>query len=234
MSRRNDASQDRPEEPRRRGALATFARGVLWFVACFSLGVGATLFFLHKRDPQSLRSLEALARVPLARKAERLEASIFPSGSARMERPFGMAPVAFDGFIRACLKAGVHPNRIGQTIGDHPLSVGYHKRDGTLDMEGRKIDYCAAVDLGSVDLTPAQVSRFCIALAGQGFASFHRNGPKWKGGEHIHAIYALIPMKPQLRFQVREWLQARRDNGFGRLKWERKLRLMRQRHDDVP
>jgi len=48
----------------------------------------------------------------------------------RMRRPYGMAPLAFGGYIRACTNAGIHPFRIGQTIGDHPRSVGYHKRDG--------------------------------------------------------------------------------------------------------
>ena len=68
-----------------------------------------------------------------------------------------------------------------------------------------------------------------MALSRQGFAPFYRRGPKWKDGEHIHAIYALLPMKPQLRGQVNEFLRARRRRGLPRLKWEKKLAKVRRR-----
>lgn len=233
MSRRDD-TPSKTDAPRRRGPVARFARGVLICVFCIALGAGATLLFLRWRDPQSLRSLDSLAQGVLRRDGKSIGASLSPSGTGRVERPYGMVPVAFGGFVRACAQAGVNPDRIGQTIGDHPLSAGYHKRDGTLELNGEKIDYCAAVDLGVWGLSPNEIARFSMALQRQGFATFYRHGGKWKDGEHIHAIYALLPMKPQLREQVREFLQARRDADFPRLKWEKKLRLMRKRRDDVP
>jgi hypothetical protein len=142
----------------------------------------------------------------------------------RMERPAGMHPAAFGAFIRACNNAGIHPWRIGQTLGDHPRSVGYHKRDGVTTLRGERIEYSAAADLGTWDLDDARIRRFVEALAQQGFAAFYRSGPKWKGNEHIHAIYTQLPMKPQLRRQVRQFLRERRYSGKPRLKWEQKLR----------
>ena len=151
-----------------------------------------------------------------------------PAHKRRMERPYGMAPEAFRAFTRACNNAGVHPWRIGQTIGEHPRSVGYHRKDGEIVEDGVPYDYTAAVDLGALDLSDAKRERFLERLAQQGFAAFWRSGPNWKGGEHIHAIYCLIPMKPQLRGQVLEWLDERREEGKPRLRWIRKLRRSRQ------
>ena len=96
----------------------------------------------------------------------------------KLTRPYGMAPAAFDAFLRACNNARVHPYRIGQTIGEHPLSVGYHKCDGVISFHGRKLDYSAAVDLGTWDLNRAQLARFLESLAAQGFAAFYREGGK--------------------------------------------------------
>jgi hypothetical protein len=140
------------------------------------------------------------------------------------ERPYGMAPQAFSAYLRACREAGISPARIGQTIGDHPRSVGYHKRDGVLKIKGEEIEYSAAVDLAAADLPEWQRQKFLRALAKQGFAAWYRSGPKWKDGEHIHAIYATLPMKPQLRGQVLEWLRDRRISGAKPLKWETQLR----------
>ena len=144
-----------------------------------------------------------------------------------MSRPYGMAPAAFDGFMRACLGAKVHPRRIGQTIGDHPRSVGYHLRDGTLDYRGEKLDYSAAVDIGTQDLTRAQIDKLLEELARQGFAAFYREKGKWKGVEHIHAIYAPLEMKPQLRGQLREWARKRRRERKPVYGWQKRLRLTR-------
>lgn len=217
---RHNATQNKPQKARTRRTFAPFAR----VAGCVALGVVAAFLIVRWRDPLALRPM---MQSPLV-------ARVLPPLPARMTRPPGMAPAAFDGFIRACAQSGINPNRIGQTIGDHPRSVGYHKRDGTLVVRGEKIDYCAATDIGVWGLTPLQTSRFCVALGRQGFAPFYRHGPKWTNGEHIHAIYALLPMKPQLRGQVREFLNKRRSDGFPRLKWEKKLRRMRRRRDDVP
>ena len=142
-----------------------------------------------------------------------------------LSRPYGMAPAAFDGFKRACLRAKVQPRRIGQTIGDNPNSVGYHHRDGTIQYRGEKIDYCAAVDIGTQDLTRAQINRLLEALASQGFAAFYREKGHWKGGEHIHAIYAPLKMKPQLRGQLHEWADKRRRAKKRVYNWQRRLDL---------
>lgn len=154
--------------------------------------------------------------------------NLSPLGEQRLERPYGMAPEMFRAYVRACNSARVHPWRIGQTIGDHPRSAGYHHKDGTIVEDGVRYDYTAAVDLGGLDLSDARRDKFLEALARQGFAAFWRSGPNWKGGEHIHAVYCLIPMKPQLRAQVIEWLDERRRDEKPRLRWIRKLRRYKQ------
>jgi hypothetical protein len=143
----------------------------------------------------------------------------------RLTRPHGMAPVSFNAFLRACSKARVHPHRIGQTIGDHPLSVGYHKPDGIITFRGQKIAYTAAVDIGTSDLNRAQLARFLESLAAQGFAAFYRENGKWRGNEHIHAIYAPLRMKPQLQLQVRQWETARRRARKPIYRWQQRYHL---------
>jgi len=143
--------------------------------------------------------------------------------SSRPTRPYGMAPVAWNAYLRACRQSKIHPIRVGQTIGNHPRSVGYHKRDGVLRMGKERVDYTAAIDLGTWDLTPAQINAFVDALADQGFAAFYRHKGKWKGAEHIHAIYAFLPMKPQLQSQLSEFLRERRRAGKSP-KWRGKLK----------
>jgi len=122
----------------------------------------------------------------------------------------------------ACGEAKIHPFRLGQTIGDHPLSVGYHHRDGVVKFRGERLDYTAAVDLDTNDLKRAQLNRFLESLARQGFAAFYREGGKWRGREHIHAIYAPLPMKSQLQSQVREWEESRRRAGKRRYRWQKR------------
>jgi hypothetical protein len=148
-----------------------------------------------------------------------------PFPSQPLTRPFGMAPAAFNGFVRACNNARIHPHRIGQTIGDHPLSVGYHKRDGAVWYRGGKIDYSAAIDISTRDLNRVQITRFLETLAEQGFAAYYREGAKWRGNEHIHAIYAPLRMKPQLQKQVREWETARRRAKLPFYSWQKRWRL---------
>ncbi len=159
--------------------------------------------------------------------------SFLPVSERRMERPFGMAPEAFRAYTRACVAAHVHPWRIGQTIGNDSRSVGYHHRDGFITEDGQRYEYCAAVDLGAVNLSVAQRNLFMEKLAAQGFAAFWRFEGKWQGDEHIHAIYCLIPMKPQLRAQVLEWLAQRRREGRPRLRWIRKLRRSPQFREEL-
>jgi hypothetical protein len=141
---------------------------------------------------------------------------------ARLRRPYGMAPVAFAGFVRACKRARVHPFRIGQTIGEHPRSKGYHRRDGQI-VKHRRLDYCAAVDIGTDDLNARQINRLLKQLSRQGFAAWYRHGRNWEGNEHIHAVYALLPMKPQLRGQVRSFIAVRRKQRRTP-RWARKMK----------
>ena len=142
-----------------------------------------------------------------------------------MARPYGMAPAAFDGWMRACFRAQVQPRRIGQTIGDHPKSFDYHHRDGTVKYRGQKLDYCAAVDIGTHDLTRAQIDKLLEELARQGFAAFYREKGQWTGGEHIHAIYAPLPMKAQLRGQLQEWARKRKREHKPLYRWQKRRNL---------
>lgn len=144
--------------------------------------------------------------------------------SRRFSRPYGMAPAAFDGFIRACNGAKIHPRRISQTIGNHPFSVGYHHRDGVVRFRGKRLDYTAAVDLGVDDLNRAQRDRFLESLAKQGFAAWYREGGKWRGHEHIHAIYAPLRMKWQLQGQMRQWGRQRRRAKKPQYRWQKRWR----------
>lgn len=148
---------------------------------------------------------------------------ISKSVPTRLTRPYGMVPVAFKAFLQACRDSRIHPNRIGQTIGDFPLSFGYHKKDGVLRVGKERIDYTAAVDLGANDLDRAGINRFLHNLTKQGFACWYREKGKWKGGEHIHAIYASLPMKPELRGQVRLFLRERQVRRIRCLPWERRV-----------
>jgi hypothetical protein len=93
---------------------------------------------------------------------------------------------------------------------------------------GQKIDYTAAVDLGVWDLPPQKINDFVETLAAQDFAAFYRHKGKWAYRKHIHAIYAFLPMKPQLQLQVGEFLRARRRAGR-RPQWEKKLRRQREK-----
>lgn len=148
-----------------------------------------------------------MARLPLP----------IPQARPPFLRPSGMAPVAFQAFLQACHAARVHPFRISQTLGDAPRSKGYHLRDGTLNGE----DYSAAVDLGVDDLTPHKRAELLESLARVGFAAWYRSGPKWKNGEHVHAVYAGLPMKSQLQEQVRLWNRERRQSGHKALRWQK-------------
>jgi hypothetical protein len=183
------------------------------------LAVGAAGFWMHlQRNPQ----LSTLVKLPPQLQPERW----MPSPPQRLNRPYGMAPVAFQAYVRACNNAGIHPFRVGQTIGNHPRSVGYHKSDGSIIVDGKKEEYCTAVDLGTFDLDNARIDRFLRELGRQGFAAWYRHGPRWKGGEHIHAVYAMLPMKSQLRGQVLLYLREQRKAGR-RVAWERKMRRSR-------
>lgn len=102
--------------------------------------------------------------------------------------------------------AGVTADRITQTIGDAAASAGYHAADGTVDGKA----YCAALDLRARDRTEAQLRALLQKLGDNGFAAWYRK-PGYDGwpadqAPHIHAVFAGVPMKTQLRGQVRDYL----------------------------
>ncbi len=183
--------------------------------ACVALGTAIALGLGHQHDPSFLNG--ALSQVPLVR-------DFFAVAPAK--RPYGMAPQAFAAYLRACKTANIDPFRIGQTIGDDPRSVGYHRRDGVLKIGGENIEYCAAVDLAVFGLNGPQITQFQNALAQEGFASFYRHEGKWAGDEHIHAIYGRLKMKPQLAGQTRDWLRTRHKQNLPHLPWENQFRAL--------
>ncbi|HEX8832977.1 MAG TPA: hypothetical protein VF719_02190 [Abditibacteriaceae bacterium] len=209
-ARRKAAPEPPPPPPRRRKR----------WIAPLVLGVMVAGTFAGIMAGNGLSPQEVWKRV---RGGDFSQLSLAPRRT-RMTRPPGMAPVAYEGYLRACAYARVHPFRISQTIGDYPRSVGYHHRDGILRVGNEKIEYTAAVDIATNDLNRAQIDRLVRKLSQQGFAAFYREGPRWKGGEHIHAVYALLPMKPQLRGQVVEFLRDRRIEGARPHRWETRLR----------
>jgi hypothetical protein len=117
-----------------------------------------------------------------------------------------MAEPAFRAYIRACAATEVNPaQRIMQTIGDAPASKGYHSADGKLN----SVLYCAAVDLATSDLTRNQIKNLLEQLARNGFAAWYRFAGAFSNNEHIHAVYAGVPMKAQLRAQIVDFLNDR-------------------------
>jgi|GEM_PF-801988 len=105
--------------------------------------------------------------------------------------------------------AGVSASRITQTIGSAPASAGYHAADGSAN----GLDYCAAVDLRTRDLSTAQVRELLDQLGRNGFAAWYRQpgADGWPSSQapHIHAVFAGVRMKSQLRGQVRDFLENR-------------------------
>lgn len=103
--------------------------------------------------------------------------------------------------------AGVTESRISQTIGSAPASAGYHAADGTAN----GLDYCAAVDLRTRDLSTAQILELLDRLGRNGFAAWYRQpgADGWPSSQspHIHAVFAGVEMKSQLREQVRDFLE---------------------------
>jgi hypothetical protein len=128
-----------------------------------------------------------------------------------------MAPSAFDAYVRACFYAGANPEfladgktrRVGQRIGNAGPSAGYHAKDGDVTVNGKQIPYCAAVDLRTNGMTAAQIKKLLQELARQGFAAWYRFEGKFTNNRHIHAVFAGLPMKQQLRSQVIDFLNDR-------------------------
>jgi hypothetical protein len=120
------------------------------------------------------------------------------------------------------LKKGLHPkasdalreinvpaSQIMQTIGDASASKGVHLPDGNVNGK----PYTAAVDLSTRGLSNAEVKKLLERLGRVGFAAWFRDPGHdgWPSGEseHIHAVYAGVPMKDRLDIQVRDYLHQK-------------------------
>lgn len=209
MSETKPAPQLKPAGPTRRSRVV---RGLTAAVCGLLVGGGVLWCFNPELVTRSLS------------RADLNTYSVARFGPSVWARPYGMAPQAFKEFLAACREMNISPNRIGQTIGNHPRSVGYHKRDGVLKVGGERIDYTAAVDLSVTDLNDVQIAQFCRLLGKHGFAAWYRHGPRWRNGEHVHAVWGSLPMKQELRGQVTDWLRERRLAGGKAYGWERKVR----------
>ncbi|MFO0559434.1 MAG: hypothetical protein U0269_15565 [Polyangiales bacterium] len=102
--------------------------------------------------------------------------------------------------------AGITASMISQTIGGAPASAGYHLQDGT----SMGLAYCAATDIRTGGMTETEIRALLERLALNGFAAWYRKPgfDGWPSSEapHIHAVFAGVVMKTQLRGQVRDWL----------------------------
>ena len=106
--------------------------------------------------------------------------------------------------------SGVDASRITQTIGSAAASAGYHAADGTAEGQplhrGHRSARCATSPA-------AQIRALLERLARNGFAAWYRQPGHdgWPSGEapHIHAVFAGVIMKSQLRAQVRDYLIGR-------------------------
>lgn len=126
----------------------------------------------------------------------RADCSFVPSGDNRLPPEAQSALVALD-----------IEHRITQTLNNRKTASNYHGPDMTL--KGRT--YTAAVDLSVRCLDASSIKRLLSQLANHGFAAWYRENGKdgWKGANHIHAVWAAEPLKPQLRDQIKSWLNGR-------------------------
>jgi hypothetical protein len=105
--------------------------------------------------------------------------------------------------------AGVTDSMITQTIGSAAASAGYHAQDGTVD----GAPYTAAIDLSVRGLDSSEIRSLLARLGENGFAAWYRQPGHdgWPSSEaaHIHAVFAGVVMKAELRGQVRDYLVGR-------------------------
>jgi hypothetical protein len=118
-----------------------------------------------------------------------------------------MARVAWEAYVAASANANINiaarkDARVVQTVGDAPASKGFHAADG--EVAGEK--YSAAVDLSVRNLTRTEIATWLEELCRAGFCGWFRD---WPGNRYIHANYAGLPMKPELRAQCRDFFAGR-------------------------
>lgn len=110
----------------------------------------------------------------------------------------GLDPVASDALRRAGLSAA----DVSQGLGHARASKGTHEHEPGSS-------YTAAVDIRTGGKSQAEIKSTLEKLWAQGFAAWYRSGPKWSGNEHIHAVYAGVPMKDMLESQVSDFINGR-------------------------
>jgi hypothetical protein len=160
-----------------------------------------------------LQSISVAKGLLLAKSSSQAIAILPPDGSGTSTKPKHHKPL---------LKAGLHPkasdalrkisvsaDRIMQTIGGAPASKGFHLPNGSVNGK----PYTAAVDLSTRGLSNAEVKKLLENLGTVGFAAWFRDPGHdgWPSGEieHIHAVYAGVPMKDRLDDQVRDYLHQK-------------------------
>ena len=132
-----------------------------------------------------------------------------------------MHPRARKAWDAACKQANLRPV-VTQTQGNAKASAGYHASDGTYRTESGTVQsYCAAVDVSvnqmavrlsdgkKIRMDEAHVKWFLHCLAQNGFVAWYRYKGSFKDNKHIHGVYCGVPMKPQLRGQVKDFLNDR-------------------------
>jgi hypothetical protein len=101
---------------------------------------------------------------------------------------------------------GITNDQISQTIGNAVASAGYHAADGNVDGH----PYCAAVDIRTRGMNENEILNLLDRLGRNGFAAWYRKpgSDGWPANQspHIHAVFAGVRMKAQLREQVRDFL----------------------------
>lgn len=126
-----------------------------------------------------------------------------------MDRPYGFHPAAFQGYVLACYKSGVDPDRISQTIGNAPASKGTHARDNYALVKGIPRPYSAATDISVRGLDESKIKILLEQLARQGFIAWYRHTGSFAAHPHIHMVWAGCRMKRMLRDQFHDFVNGR-------------------------
>lgn len=132
--------------------------------------------------------------------------------------PTGMTDAQYHAFCDACDEATICPPkfparpRIVQAIGDAKASAGFHHQDGVQD--GRP--YCAAIDVSvksfqvhGMNTARLQIKWFLYHMALHGWAGWYRFTGSFAHNQHIHAVWAGLPMKPALENQIIDFVHDR-------------------------
>lgn len=106
----------------------------------------------------------------------------------------GLDPLASD----ALRRAGLSASDVTQGLGHAAASKGTHEAE-----PGSR--HTGSVDIRTSGRSTAEIKKIVHRLRAQGFAAWYRN---WPGNQHIHAVYAGIPLKGSTSSQVQAFLQG--------------------------